>query len=95
MDCSVALQAPPSTEFSRQEILEWVATPGELLDSGIKLMSFASPALADRFFTAVLSGKPGPSFSFQHFWTLHKSPGTGNALTVTRNILGALPLGKA
>jgi len=32
--------------------------PGDLLDSGIKPVSFASPALAGRFFTTVPPGKP-------------------------------------
>ena len=34
-------------------ILEWVATPGDLPDPGIKPVSLMSSALADGFFTAM------------------------------------------
>ena len=49
---TVACQAPLSMEFSRQEYLCGVpfATPGDLPDPGIRLMSPASPAVAGRFF---------------------------------------------
>ena len=52
MDCS-----PPGSSVHgilQARILEWVAfpTPGDLLDSGIKLMSLVSPALAGGFFTS-------------------------------------------
>ena len=50
---SVAYQAPPSIEFSRQEYWNGLIYPplGNLLDPGIEPMSPASPALADGFFT--------------------------------------------
>ena len=49
---TAACQAPRSMEFSRQEYLCGVpfATPGDLPDPGIRLMSPASPAVAGRFF---------------------------------------------
>ena len=55
---TVARQAPLSLEFSRQEY--WSSrlpfpTPGDLPDPGIKP---SSPALAGRFFTTELPGKP-------------------------------------
>ena len=54
---TVAHQVPLSVGFSRQE--HWSGlpfpSPGDLLDPGIKLMS---PALAGRFFTTELPGKP-------------------------------------
>ena len=54
---TVALQAPLSMGFLRQE--SWnrllFPSPGDLPDSGIEP---ASPALADRFFTAKSPGKP-------------------------------------
>ena len=56
---TVALQAPLSTEFSRQE--HWSGfpfpSPGDLPDPGIELTSLVSPALAVRFFTTVPPGK--------------------------------------
>ena len=49
---TVACQAPLSTGFSKQEY--WIRlpfpTPGDLPDPGIKPVSLASPALADRFY---------------------------------------------
>ena len=47
---TVALQAPLSMEFSRQEYLS-VPPPGDLPDSGIEFVSPVSPALAGEFFT--------------------------------------------
>ena len=49
----VAHQAPLSMEFSREEYWSGLPfpSPGDLPDSGIELVSLASPALADRFFT--------------------------------------------
>ena len=46
-------------EFSRQEYWSGLPflTPGNRPDSGIKLVSLASPALAGRSFIAVPSGK--------------------------------------
>ena len=54
---TVALQAPLSTVFSRQE--HWSGLPfpsaGDLLNPGIELRS---PTLAGRFFTTETPGKP-------------------------------------
>ena len=54
---TVACQAPLSLGFSRQEYWSGlpVPSPGDLSDLGIEL---ASPALAGRFFTTELPGKP-------------------------------------
>ena len=50
---TVALQAPLSIGFSRQEYWSGLscASPGDLSDQGIEPESLGSPALADRFFT--------------------------------------------
>ena len=50
---TVTRQAPLSMEFSKQEYWSGLPfpTPGDLPDPGIKPTSFASPALAGRFFT--------------------------------------------
>ena len=50
---TVALQAPLSMGFSRQEYCSGLPfpPPGDLLNSGIILTSPTSPALAERFFT--------------------------------------------
>ena len=49
---SIALQAPLSIGFSRQEYWSGLCPPSEdLPNSGIKLESLMSPALAGRFFT--------------------------------------------
>ena len=57
---TVACQAPPSMEFSRQE--SWSAlpfsTPGDFPDPGIEPESPESPTLAGRFLTTEPSGKP-------------------------------------
>ena len=57
---TVSCQAPLSVKFSRQEYWRGLPLPfpGDLPDSGIELMSLASPVLAGRFFTTVPSGKP-------------------------------------
>ena len=52
---TVALQAPLSMGFPRQEYWEWFACPEKLPDSGIKPMS---PALAGRLFITEPPGKP-------------------------------------
>ena len=54
---TVALQAPLSMEFSRQDYWSGLPfpSPGDLPDPGIKPVS---PALADRFFTTEPPGKP-------------------------------------
>ena len=67
---TVAIQAPLSMGFSRQEY--WSVfpcpTPGDLPDPGIKLAALMSPALAGGFFTTEPSGKQSDSiFSFGLF----------------------------
>ena len=54
-------------EFTRQEYWSGLPfpTPGDLPDPGIEPASLASPALADRFFTTALPGKPLPFLSVQ------------------------------
>ena len=53
-------QAPLSMRFPRQEYWSGLSfpSPGDLPDSGIKLMSPACPAFADRFFTIEPCEKP-------------------------------------
>ena len=50
---TIALQAPLSKEFSKQEYWSGLpfSTPGHLPAPGIELLSLASPALAGGFFT--------------------------------------------
>ena len=78
---AVARQAPLSMEFSRQECWSGLPFPfpGDLPDPEIKPASFASPALAGRFFTTEPRGQPGSQedeflqllFSFSRlFWLL-------------------------
>ena len=57
---TVALQAPLSMEFSRQEYWSGLPfpPPGDLPDPGIKPTSLTSPSLAGRFFTTQPPGKP-------------------------------------
>ena len=57
---TVALQAPLSMEFPRQEYRHGLPfpSPGDLPDPGIKPMSLASPALAGRFSTTAPPVKP-------------------------------------
>ena len=56
----LAHQAPLSMGFSRQEHWSGLKRPPAvaLPNPGIKLMSPAAPALADRFFTTEPPGKP-------------------------------------
>ena len=56
---TVASQAPPSMEFSRQEYESELPfpTPEDLPNPGGELVSLASPALVGRFFTTVPSFK--------------------------------------
>ena len=56
---TVALQAPLSMEFSRQEYQSGVPfpSPGDLLHAGMKLTSLASPALTGGFFATAPPGK--------------------------------------
>ena len=58
---TVACQAPLSMGFSRQEYWSGLSfpPPSDLLYPGIKPASLVSPALAGRFFTTGLPGKPG------------------------------------
>ena len=53
---TIAHQTPLSMEFSRQEYWSGLPfhSPGDLPDSGIKLVSLASPSLAGRFFTTIV-----------------------------------------
>ena len=53
MDCNPAV--PPVHEILPARILEWVPPLGDLRNPGIKLKS---PALAGKFFTTELTGKP-------------------------------------
>ena len=57
---TVARQAPLFTEFSRQEYWSRLLFPttGDLPDSETEPTSLVSPALAGRFFTTELPGKP-------------------------------------
>ena len=59
---TVALQAPQSMEFFRQEYWSRLPfpTPGDLSNPGIEPASLVSPALAGRVFTTV---PPGNKFS--------------------------------
>ena len=62
---TVVLQAALSMGFSRQEY--WSAlpfpSPGDLPDPGVESLSLAPLALAGRFFTAELTGKPSKGLS--------------------------------
>ena len=57
---TVALQAPLSMRFSRQEYWSGLSflPPGDLLHPGIDFTCPASPALAGRFFTTEPREKP-------------------------------------
>ena len=57
---TVALQAPVSLGFSRQEYWDRLPFPTsrDLPDPGIRPASVVSPALAGRFFITVPPGKP-------------------------------------
>ena len=63
---TVAHQAPPSMEFSRQEYWSGLPLPypGDLPHPGIKSASFVYPALAGRFFTTAPPGKTHIMSSF-------------------------------
>ena len=67
---AVALQAPLSMEFSRQEYSSELPfpTPGDGPDPGIKLVSLASPALAGRFFTTVVAREATSDYSAFQNW---------------------------
>ena len=57
---TVALQAPLSMGFSRQEYWSGLPhpPPGDLSNSGIESLSLVSPALVGRFFTTRVNWKP-------------------------------------
>ena len=59
---TVALQAPLSMEFSRQEYWSGFPClpPGELSDPGFETISLACAALSGGFFTTTPPGKPLP-----------------------------------
>ena len=59
---TVARQAPLSMRFSRQKYWSEVAfpVPEDFPDTGIKLVSLASPALAGGFFATAPPGKSTP-----------------------------------
>ena len=64
---TVALQAPLSMEFSRQEYWSGLPFPpaGDLPDPGVEPRSLVSPALAGGFFTTDPPGKlPGKPLLF-------------------------------
>ena len=79
---TVALQAPLSMGFSRQEYWSGLPfpPPGNLLNPGIEPKSLASPALASRFFTTVPPGKPqvfhkvGLGLGLGMAWVGHGNP---------------------
>ena len=56
----IALQAPLSMEFSRQDYWSGLPfpSPGDLPDPGIEHASPAPPSLVGRFFTTAPPGKP-------------------------------------
>ena len=61
---TVALQSPPSMDFSRQEYRSGLSfpSPGYLPNPGIEPVTPASPALSGRFFTTAPPGKPNSMF---------------------------------
>ena len=56
MDCSLPGSSVHGIFQARKP--EWIATPGNLPDQGIRRMSIASIVLAGRFFSTALPGKP-------------------------------------
>ena len=66
---TIALQAPLSMEFSRQEYCSGLPCPppGDLPNPGIELASLPSPALAGRFFTASATWEVHSSVSITSF----------------------------
>ena len=65
---TVVRQALLFMGFLRQEYWSGLPfpSPGDLPNTGIKLVSLAFPSLADRFFTSEPPGKPLPPFSGNH-----------------------------
>ena len=82
---TAAYQAPPFMGFSRQEY--WTGlpfpSPEDIPNPGIEPKSSASPALAGRFFTTELFGKPFP--------LLHSSSFVSCCLLNSRKILSVSP----
>ena len=66
---TVACQAPLSMEFFRQKYWSGLTfpIPGDLLDSGIKPESLASPELAGEFSTTAPPGTPSHNIGANHF----------------------------
>ena len=70
---TVALQAPLSMRFSRQEYWSWLPwSPGDLPNPGIEPVSLMSPALVGKFFTtsATWEAPHPPLYTFKHTCTL-------------------------
>ena len=65
---TVACQAPPSMESSRQEYWSGLPyhPPGDFPDPGIEFTSFTSPALAGRFFTTSASWEELSNVKYSH-----------------------------
>ena len=61
MDCSLTNSSVHGIFQAR--ILEWVPTPEDLANPGIKPMSLVSPELTGRFFITAPSGKSNTSIS--------------------------------
>ena len=59
---TVAQEAPLSMGFSRQEYWDGLSfpPPGDLLDTGVELVSPPSPAFSGKFFTIEPPRKPYP-----------------------------------
>ena len=78
---TVVHQAPLSTGFSQQECWSGLPhpPPRDLSHPGIKLVSLASPSLADRFFIIAPPGKPIPTGNNEEESML---PGWGGRLGV-------------
>ena len=65
---TVALQAPLSMRFSRQEYWSWLPwSPGDLPNPGIEPVSLMSPALTGRFFTTGITWEVGQRHTFYFF----------------------------
>ena len=67
---TISNQFPLSMEFFRQEYWSGLSfpMPGDLPNPGTEPGSFASPALAGRFFTTVPPGKP---YIYHWWWFSH------------------------
>ena len=71
---TVALQAPLSVGFSRQEPWSGLPCPppGGLPDPGSELASLTSPALAAEFFTTKATWEAQPAYGFIFFTPFHE-----------------------